>query len=476
MGINISFRVIRKSDSDRESDLPIQLRIRTTDGLLETTINTGSSIQLKYWKNGTLSTRCPDYTNISRNLTRIRQNVEEIVIGLEEEGKFPNPKLVKSLYEKLLDDRERKSLQPLSYEDCWEKFLDKKKVETSRHTHIMYRMLYKRLNEFSMEYKVILSFEYLVSSDFETDFKKWSWEVRKHKNSFVRKNLTSIKSFLNFCHQSNYINIKLRSYSKPKEQEKVEVIYLLKDEVLKLHSFTKYDYIEGKEFRSGVVPIKDENRFGTVRYFTNYELTKDLFLFMCVIGCRWGDLHTLTWEDKQFDSERFMWENQKTKKYTTVPLDKIGIDILKKYGKSKSRSMKIFPKYSSVKFNITLKKLFKELNLKRLVSVSKLMGSKTVDTEKKPLYEVISSHCGRRTFIMNLLTRDVDYKTIMTMTGHSDVKSLMKYVSVSNERVELGRNIYSEGTNTKSQFETLYNKLTETEKEKVVDYMRLFIK
>jgi hypothetical protein len=93
MGINISFRVIRKSDSDRESDLPIQLRIRTNDGLLETTINTGSSIQLKYWKNGTVSTRCPDYTNISRNLTRIRQNVEEIVIGLEEEGKFPNPKL-----------------------------------------------------------------------------------------------------------------------------------------------------------------------------------------------------------------------------------------------------------------------------------------------------------------------------------------------------------------------------------------------
>jgi hypothetical protein len=240
MSLTVSFRVIRKTDIGVNNELPIQLRIRTPDGSSETTINTGSSIQLKYWKNGTVSTRCPNYTNISRNLTRIRQEIEEIIIGLEEEGKFPNPKLVKNLYEKTIDEREKQSLQPLSYEECWKKFLNKKKVETSRHTHIMYRMLYQRLNEFSKEQKVQLTFEYLVSSDFETDFKKWSWEIRKHKNSFVRKNLTSIKSFLNFCHQNNYINIKLRNYSKPKELEKVEVVYLTKEEVLKLYSFTKY--------------------------------------------------------------------------------------------------------------------------------------------------------------------------------------------------------------------------------------------
>jgi integrase len=476
MSLTVSFRVIRKTDIGVNNELPIQLRIRTPDGSSETTINTGSSIQLKYWKNGTVSTRCPNYTNISRNLTRIRQEIEEIIIGLEEEGKFPNPKLVKNLYEKTIDEREKQSLQPLSYEECWKKFLNKKKVETSRHTHIMYRMLYQRLNEFSKEQKVQLTFEYLVSSDFETDFKKWSWEIRKHKNSFVRKNLTSIKSFLNFCHQNNYINVKLRNYSKPKELEKVEVVYLTKEEVLKLYSFTKYDFSDGKIYPLGVVLIEDKNRLGKVRHFTNWEVTKDMFLFMCVIGCRWGDLHTLTWDSQNFDNETFVWENQKTKKYTTVPLDKIGIEVLKKYGKSKSRTMTIFPKYSQVKFNKTLKKICKELNLKRLVSVSKLMGSKTIDTEKKPLYEVVSSHSGRRSFIMNLLSKDVDYKTIMTMTGHSDVKSLMKYVSVNNERVELGRNIYSETGNSQSQLELLFGKLTEKDKERVLDYMKLLIR
>jgi len=476
MGISLSYRLIKKSRSRRDDSFPIQLRLRTTDGSSETTINTGIDIESRYWVKGTVSSRCPDYTTVTRFLTRVRQEIEEIIVEIEEEGKFPNPHLVKSVYQKRRDLKDQQTVKPLSYEECWNKFLNKKKVETSPHTYIMYRMLYQRLNEFSKEIKVTISFDYLVSSDFETDFKKWSWEIRKHKNSFVRKNLTSIKSFLNYCHQNNYVDLKLRHYSKPKEQERVEVVYLKKEEVLKLYNFTKYDYTEGKIYPNGVVLIRDENRFGTPRFFTNWELTKDLFVFMCVIGCRWGDLHTLTWDSKQFDNKTFVWENQKTKKYTTVPLDTIGIEILKKYGKSKSRTMKIFPKYSQVKFNKTLKKLCKEVNLNRLVSVSKLMGTSTVNTEKKPLYDVVSSHSGRRSFIMNLLSKDLDYKTIMVMTGHSDVKSLMKYVSVVDERIELGRNIYSQDSSSLGQFEAIFNKLTDKDKERILEYARLLLK
>lgn len=36
-----------------------------------------------------------------------------------------------------------------------------------------------------------------------------------------------------------------------------------------------------------------------------------------------------------------------------------------------------------------------------------------------------------------------DYKTFMSMTRHSDIKSLMKYVSVDDGRIEVGRNLYS---------------------------------
>lgn len=476
MGINLTFRVISKPDSDSDTELPVQLRIRSTDGSTETTLNTGTKVPLRYWKNGTVSQKYPNYTTVSRQLTKIRQDIEEIVVEMEEQNIVPSPSTVRRNYELERELKEKNSNRFLTYEECWVKFLNKKKVETSPNTLIMYRMLYGRLKDFSTDTKVMMGFDYLTSMDFETDFKKWSWEVRNHRNSFLRKNLTSIKSFLNFCVQNGFIDIKLRNYQKPREMEKSEVVYLTKEEVLKLHSFDKYDLDKGSNFPSSVFPIRDVDKNGKERFFSNYELTRDLFLLMCVIGCRWGDLHTLTWDSQNFDNETFMWENQKTKKFTTVPLDKIGIEILKKYGRGKTRTMKILPYYSQVKFNVLIKKICKELNLNRLVSVSTLMGTRSIDTEKRPLYEVVSSHSGRRTFIMNLLSKGIDYKTIMTMTGHSDVKSLMKYVSVSSERIELGRDIYSDTGSNKSQFEILFNKLSKDEQEKVMEYMRLFLR
>ena len=476
MGINLTFRVISKPDSDPDTEVPIQLRIRSTDGSTETTLNSGSKIPLRYWKNGNVVPKYPSYTTVSRQLTKIRQDIEEIVVKMEEENIVPNPSIVRRRYEKERELKDKNSTRFLSYEECWEKFLNKKRVESSPNTLIMYRMLYERLRDFSSDTKVKMGFDYLTSLDFETDFKQWSWEVRNHRNSFVRKNLTSIKSFLNFCVNNGLVDIKLRNYQKPKELEKVEVVFLTKEEVLKLHNFQKYDISSGSDFPPSVSLMRDLDKNGDERFFTNYELTRDLFLFMCVIGCRWGDLHTLTWDSKNFDNETFTWENQKTKKFTTVPLDKIGIDILKKYGKGKNRTMKIFPKYSQVKFNKLLKKICKEVNLNRLVSISTLMGTRSVNTEKKPLYEVISSHSGRRTFIMNLLSKGIDYKTIMTMTGHSDVKSLMKYVSVGSERIELGRDIYSDSGSTKSQFESLFDRLSKEEQEKVIDYMKLYLR
>ena len=50
----------------------------------------------------------------------------------------------------------------------------------------------------------------------------------------------------------------------------------------------------------------------------------------------------------------------------------------------------------------------------------------------------------------NLIEKGHDYKTIMSMTGHSDIKSLMKYVSVDDGRIEVGRNLYSNSEDRES--------------------------
>lgn len=47
----------------------------------------------------------------------------------------------------------------------------------------------------------------------------------------------------------------------------------------------------------------------------------------------------------------------------------------------------------------------------------------------------ISTHSTRRTLITRLSEAGVDVKTIQAITGHRDIKALMRYVEVSPDRV-----------------------------------------
>jgi len=61
------------------------------------------------------------------------------------------------------------------------------------------------------------------------------------------------------------------------------------------------------------------------------------------------------------------------------------------------------------------------------------------------------------------------------MTGHSDIKSLMKYVSVDDGRIEVGRNLYSDSEGKENDVLKLFNQLSESKKEFIVDTIKRLI-
>ena len=439
----------------------------------EKRIDTNIVIDKKYWKGSSkgISKKIDNYTTHQEKLNYLYKLAENVIGEIISEGKYPYPNLIAERIDLELKSIKIKTEQPISYNECWKRFLKKKEVETTFYTYRMYKQLYQRLNEFGKYKKRQITFDYLVSEDFELEYKEWSWKVREHKDSYVRKNLTSIKSFMNYCYDNQLIKVQPRVYKKPKETQKKEVVYLKADEVRILHNANKWNYVENKDYGKNIVLVKDIDRRGNERFYTNWELVKDIMVFMCLCGCRWNDIHTLTWDEMNFNDETFTWLNQKTKKWTTIPLDEMGITILKKYGKNKSRDMQLFPNYSSVKFNKQIKKVCKELNLNRLVSKTTTMGLKVVDTNKQHLYDVISSHCGRRTFIMGLINKGLGYKEIMSLSGHSDIKSLMKYISVGEQSVEKGRNLFIEQESSEAELVRLYQRLEPSKQKLVLDMM-----
>ena len=59
-------------------------------------------------------------------------------------------------------------------------------------------------------------------------------------------------------------------------------------------------------------------------------------------------------------------------------------------------------------------------------------GSERFD-EVHPKWELVSSHCGRRTFICNALAMGISPTVVMQWTGHEDYKAMRPYIAVSQD-------------------------------------------
>jgi integrase len=50
--------------------------------------------------------------------------------------------------------------------------------------------------------------------------------------------------------------------------------------------------------------------------------------------------------------------------------------------------------------------------------------------EVHPKHELMTTHCGRRTFVVNALTLGVPAEVVMKWTGHSDYDSMKPYIEI----------------------------------------------
>ena len=83
--------------------------------------------------------------------------------------------------------------------------------------------------------------------------------------------------------------------------------------------------------------------------------------------------------------------------------------------------------------NKHLPTICKEAGIKGRIEIVKIVGNKRI-IEYKEKYEVIKTHTARRTFISLMLEAGEDITTIRSITGHAQLSSFGKYVSVSDKK------------------------------------------
>lgn len=152
---------------------------------------------------------------------------------------------------------------------------------------------------------------------------------------------------------------------------------------------------------------------GLVKCECEIPILKTAFIFSCLTGLRWSDIHKLVWSEIQH-SEDYGWyirfRQKKTKGTETLPISDQARDLLGEIGKA---SEKVF---ESLKYSAWY-------NLKLQQWVMKAGISKT-----------ISFHCARHTYATLQLTLGTDIFTVSKLLGHKDLKTTQVYAKIIDEK------------------------------------------
>lgn len=267
-----------------------------------------------------------------------------------------------------------------------------------------YRTVFKSLDDYEDEKKLVLTFQ-SFNQTFFNDYEKFLLckenpykEERGLLNDTIAKYCATLKSFLQWAFENKYHN-NAGAFTKIKTQikrkNKNEIVALTEDELFKILNFDLSENLK-------------------------LERVRDLFCFGCFTGQRFSDIMRFNPDD--FDGKKWSFVSIKTKKNTIVPFTGFianALPILKKFNY-------LFPDISNQKFNEYLKDIGKVVKIDTPVRIIRFSGVTEVQI-RQPKHDFMSSHMARRTFVTLMLEKGVPMTVIQKITQHSDIRTLLKY-------------------------------------------------
>lgn len=237
------------------------------------------------------------------------------------------------------------------------------------------------------------------------------------RNVTIGKYLDLLRWFLRWAvkhgHTDNTAFETFRPKLKGTDGNSKEIIYLEWDELLTLYGF---DF-------GGRHP--------------GFEAVRDVFCFQCFTGLRYSDVKKLNASD--IKDTYISVVTQKTSDGLRIELNDFSRAILAKYEDFRrspdNKRHLAFPVISNQKMNDYLKDIGKLVGIDTPVRIVWYAGS-TRNEEVHPKWELLTTHCARRTFVVNALRLGIPAEVIMKWTGHSDFSAMKPYVKIVDELKE----------------------------------------
>ena len=167
------------------------------------------------------------------------------------------------------------------------------------------------------------------------------------------------------------------------------------------------------------------------------QKSRDLLLFACFTGMRYGDIKALRKSDvrqHKFEGADSVYHAAhirqiKTSRETVIPLLPEAQALLKRYEDIPGDSA--LPQFSLQKVNDALKLVGQKAELNTLQKIEAFRGSVKTTTHVEK-WRILSTHMGRRTFVTIAATKGIPINVVASITGQNPATTMKHYMGVVN--------------------------------------------
>lgn len=342
-------------------------------------------------------------THKDANATTIKTQLDrysEAFLGLESEHKKMNEEFTSLALKDAFNKAFKKSSNKKNlFFEAFDEFMEEKmkRKEWKHSTVKRYTNIKNHFTNFEKERQYTLTFS-KINETFFTEFTDYCYTDLDHSTNTFARNVGLIKTFLYWAFKKNYTyNESFKEFKNPDRAE-TEEIALTMDQ---LEAIFEYDTKSA-----------------------SLEKIKDIFVFQCLTGLRYGELALINKNNVVNDVILLREDKDVSKESREIPLFELTKFILRKYNYR-------LPLISNQKQNFYIKEIIGSAGFTNIVEYTRTQN-KEKTTLEKPFNKRISTHTARRTFITLLMKKGVATKTIMSMTGHKSIKVFLQYYRVDN--------------------------------------------
>jgi integrase len=410
----LKFHLEKRKDKDGNpllKDVPIRLSYSFNGKRL--LYYTGYRVDTKYfdneyWKKGRQPVKptAPQAGNINANLKIIETTINEAHTHAKALKSVPTVEYFRNILDRgvkgKINEPDKTTLQV-----AFAEFLEYIKENKAHRTYQKMKTTESHLRDAAGKGYDKVTFDE-VNASFIERYRKYLIK-EGYLNNTVVKYLRSLREFLNWCKdEKRQYYTGSTSFEGLKENE-INVIYLTLDEI---------QHLQQKEMPNQTL-----------------ENVKDVFLFGCFTGMRYGDIFKLRKSNVLWDKDIIRFYITKGGKtiWQDVPLVEQSINILKRY--KNIPGDKALPVVSNQKQNEFLKKVMQIAGFNEGVTIAEKQGNGKIIEKEYKRWELITCHTSRKSYITFAIENGMPELVIKSITGHSkNSRAFSRYYEISGEK------------------------------------------